>query len=65
MWGWGLRAHRGLQRANRPLEVIMFQHHLITVELADLRRREIVADAAGHRRVARNLVRTHRILRHR
>jgi hypothetical protein len=47
------------------LEVIMFQHHLITVELADLRRREIVADAAGHRRVTRNGVRTHRILRHR
>jgi hypothetical protein len=41
----------------------MYQHHLITTELADLRRRDLLADADGHRRVSRDRDRTHRLFR--
>jgi hypothetical protein len=41
----------------------MYQHHLITTELADLRRRDLQSDADRHRRVPRDSDRTRRIFR--
>jgi hypothetical protein len=43
----------------------MFQHHLMTAELADLHRRDLLADADRHRRVNRDRDRTNRRFRRR
>jgi hypothetical protein len=60
MWRGHLRAHRDLQKHPLPLEDTMHQHHAITAQLVDVRRRDLQADADRHRRIRRRADRTHR-----
>ena len=59
MWATGLGAHSGLHTEPPEEGDMQSYHHLMASELADLHRRDLIADADRHRRVRHDRSRRH------